>query len=124
MFFINLVPGAFVAIVVPMLVKIDQPNFSLLKGADYIGMLLMAVGLGCLEYTLEEGERWGWLGDATIRATAWISAIGLLAFIWRSLTHRQPVIDFTALKVRIFGLGSFLSLVSGIAIFERICLTQ
>jgi DHA2 family multidrug resistance protein len=123
LFFINLVPGAFVAIVVPMLVKIDKPDFSLLKGADYVGMLLMAVGLGCLEYTLEEGERWGWLGDDTIRATAWISVIGLLAFIWRSLTHRQPVIDFTALKIRNFGLGSFLSFVSGIAIFATIYLT-
>ena len=123
LFFINLVPGAFVAIVVPMLVKIDEPNFSLLKGADYIGMLLMAVGLGCLEYTLEEGERWGWLGDDTIRATAWISALALGAFIWRSLTHRQPVVDFTALKIRNFGLGSFLSFVSGIAIFATIYLT-
>jgi len=123
LFFINLIPGAFVAIVVPMLVKIDEPNFSLLKGADYIGMLLMAVGLGCLEYTLEEGERWGWLGDATIRATAWISAMALGAFIWRSLIHRQPVVDFTALKIRNFGLGSFLSFVSGIAIFATIYLT-
>jgi len=123
LFFINLVPGAFVAIVVPMLVKIDEPNFSLLKGADYIGMLLMAVGLGCLEYTLEEGERWGWLGDTTIRATAWISALALGAFIWRSLIHRQPVVDFTALKIRNFGLGSFLSFVSGIAIFATIYLT-
>jgi len=123
LFFINLVPGAFVAIVVPMLVKIDEPNLSLLKGADYMGMLLMAVGLGCLEYTLEEGERWGWLGDDTIRATAWISALALGAFIWRSLTHRQPVVDFTALKIRNFGLGSFLSFVSGIAIFATIYLT-
>jgi len=123
LFFINLVPGAFVAIVVPMLVKIDEPNLSLLKGADYMGMLLMAVGLGCLEYTLEEGERWGWLGDTTIRATAWISALALGAFIWRSLIHRQPVVDFTALKIRNFGLGSFLSFVSGIAIFATIYLT-
>src|ERR1051325_3471881 len=54
LFFINLVPGIFVAIVVPMLVRIDKPNRSLLHGADYLGMALMAVSLGCLEYTLEE----------------------------------------------------------------------
>src|ERR1700712_4316124 len=48
LFFINLVPGLFVAIVVPMLVRVDKPDLSLLKGADYIGMLLMALVLGCL----------------------------------------------------------------------------
>ena len=36
-------------------------------------MVLMAVFLGCLEYTLEEGPRWDWFGDDTIRTTAWIS---------------------------------------------------
>src|ERR1700752_2092839 len=35
LFYINLVPGALIAILVPILVKIDEPDFSLLKGADY-----------------------------------------------------------------------------------------
>src|SRR5476651_123871 len=34
LFFINLIPGIFVAVAVPLLVKIDRPNLSLLKGAD------------------------------------------------------------------------------------------
>src|SRR5246500_2803600 len=48
LFFINLVPGIFVAVVVPMLVRVDRPNLTLLRGADYLGMVLMAVSLGCL----------------------------------------------------------------------------
>jgi MFS transporter, DHA2 family, multidrug resistance protein len=59
LFFINLVPGTIVAVVVPMLVRIDKADVSLLKNADYLGIVLMAVLLGCLEYTLEEGPRWG-----------------------------------------------------------------
>src|SRR6476469_5660969 len=39
LFFINLVPGVFVAVVVPMLVRIDKPNIGLLRGADYAGMI-------------------------------------------------------------------------------------
>ncbi len=38
LFFINLAPGIFVALVVPMLVRVDRPNLSLLRGADYAGM--------------------------------------------------------------------------------------
>jgi DHA2 family multidrug resistance protein len=123
LFFVNLVPGIFVAIVVPILVRVDKPNLSLLRGADYLGMVLMALCLGCLEYTLEEGERWDWFSDDTIRTTAWIAALAGVGFIWRSLTHPQPIVDFSALKIRNFGLGSLFSFVSGIAIFATIYLT-
>ena len=89
LFFINLVPGIFVAVVVPLLVRIDKPNRALLRGADYLGMILMALCLGCLEYTLEEGERWDWFSDDLIRTTAWIAGLAGVAFIWRSLTARR-----------------------------------
>jgi MFS transporter, DHA2 family, multidrug resistance protein len=108
---------------VPMLVRIDKPSLALLKGADYPGMILMALFLGCLEYTLEEGPRWGWFGDDTIRTTAWIAGISGIAFIWRSLTYAQPVVDLRALKSRNFALGCFFSFVTGMGIFATIYLT-
>src|SRR6516165_4617653 len=123
LFFINLIPGIFVAVVVPILVRIDKPDLSLLRGADYPGMVLMALFLGCLEYTLEEGPRWDWFGDDTIRTTARIAGISGIAFIWRSLTFAQPVVDLRALKSRNFALGCFFSFVIGMGIFSTIYLT-
>ena len=123
LFFINLVPGIFVAVAVPLLVRIDRSNISLLKGADYLGMLLMAVFLGCLQYTLEEGPRFNWLSDATIRTTAWVSVLAGIAFTWRSLAFENPVVDLRALKIRNFGLGCLFSFVTGIGIFATIYLT-
>jgi DHA2 family multidrug resistance protein len=123
LFFVNLVPGIFVAVVVPMLVRIDKPNWSLLRGADYLGMILMALFLGCLEYTLEEGPRWNWFGDPTIRATAWVAGLAGLGFLWRSLTFANPVVDLRALKSRNFALGCFFSFVTGVGIFATIYLT-
>lgn len=123
LFFINLVPGLFVTIVVPLLVKVDRPNLSLLRGADYPGMVLMAVFLGCLEYTLEEGPRWNWMSDDTIRATAWTSAISGVGFVWRSLSYHNPVVDLRALQSRNFALGCFFAFVAGIGIFATVYLT-
>jgi MFS transporter, DHA2 family, multidrug resistance protein len=123
LFYINLAPGIFVSIAVPLLVRIDRPDLSLLKSADYFGMALMAVCLGCLEYTLEEGERWDWFGDTTILTTAWISAIAGIGFVWRSLTYPHPVVDLRALKSLNFSLGCLLSFVTGIGIFSTIYLT-
>ena len=123
LFYINLVPGLFVTFAVPMLVKIDRPDPSLLKGADYIGMALMAVFLGCLEYTLEEGPRWNWFSDSTISTTAWIAAISGGLFIWRCLEINEPIVDLRALKDRNFALGCLFSFITGIGIFATIYLT-
>ncbi|MBN4666433.1 DHA2 family efflux MFS transporter permease subunit [Pandoraea nosoerga] len=123
LFFVNLVPGIFVTVTVPLLVRIDRPDWSLLRGADYLGMALMAVCLGCLEYTLEEGPRWDWFGDDTIRTTAWLAGLCGIAFVWRSLAYSRPVVDLRALKDRNFALGCFFSFATGIGIFATIYLT-
>lgn len=123
LFYLNLLPGIFVAVTVPLLVKIDRPDRSLLKGADYLGMILLAVFLGTLEYTLEEGARWDWFDDATIRATALVAGLSGGALVWRSLTFNNPVLDLRALQSRNFALGCFFSFVTGIGIFATIYLT-
>ena len=107
----------------PILVRIDEPDLSLLREADYPGIVLMAVGLGALEYTLEEGTRWNWFNDSTISMTAWIAGVSLLLFCVRSLTYRHPVVDLRALVDRNFALGCLVSFVTGVGIFTTIYLT-
>jgi hypothetical protein len=51
-------------------------------------MVFLALFLGCLEYTLEEGPRWNWFSDQTILTTAWISGLSL---DWRSSAGRLHV---------------------------------
>ena len=93
LFYVNLVPGLAITVLVPFLVKIDEPDLSLLKGADYPGIALMAIALGTLEYVLEEGARWNWFDDATIRDCAAISCVAGVLFVFRSLTYPRPVVD-------------------------------
>jgi MFS transporter, DHA2 family, multidrug resistance protein len=123
LFYVNLVPGLAISALVPLLVRIDEPDLSLLRGADYPGIALMAVALGTLEYVLEEGTRWNWFDDATIRDCAWIAAVTGALFVARSLTFARPVVDLRALGNRNFALGCFLSFVAGIGIFTTIYLT-
>jgi DHA2 family multidrug resistance protein len=123
LFYVNLVPGLVITVMAVMLIRIDTPDLSLLRGADYLGIALMALGLGTLEYVLEEGARWNWFSDKTIAACASISAVASVLFVARSLTYRNPVVDLRALADRNFGLGCFLSFVAGIGIFTTIYLT-
>jgi DHA2 family multidrug resistance protein len=123
LFYINLLPGIAITLLVPVLVRIDEPDVRLLRGADYPGIALMALGLGTLEYVLEEGTRWNWFSDAKIRDCAWIAGICLGGFALRSLVVANPVVDLRALGNRNFTVGCLLSFVTGIGIFTTIYLT-
>lgn len=123
LFYLNVVPGIAVTVLVPKFVHIDEPDVSLLKKGDYLGILLMSGFLGCLEYVLEEGPRKNWLGDTTILVCVWISAICGFLFIVHALTARETVVDLRALRIRNFALGSALSFITGIGIFCTVFLT-
>ena len=123
LFYINLVPGLLVTAGVASLVDIDKPDLRLLKDADYLGIVLMSVALGSLEYFLEEGTRWNWFSDRTIRNCAITASVTGTLFVIRSLTYAQPVVDLRALGNRNFLLGCILSFVTGVGIFATIYLT-
>ena len=117
LFLVNLAPGIAVAVAVWLLVDIDKPDHSLLRDFDIIGLLLMALFLGCLEYVLEEGQRWDWFSDNTILAAAAVSATAATLFFWRVLVYRQPIVDLRVFTDRNFALGSFYTFVVGTGMY-------
>jgi len=117
LFLVNIVPGLLVTAVVWVTIDIDKPDFSLLRGFDLTGLTLMAVFLGCLQYALEEGPRWDWLEEETIRAAVITSAVGGSVFFWRVLSYRQPIVDVRAFLNRNFALGSFFTFMIGIGMY-------
>jgi MFS transporter, DHA2 family, multidrug resistance protein len=117
LFLVNIVPGLMVAAVVWITIDIDKPDLSLLRYFDLTGLVLMATFLGCLEYALEEGPRWDWLDDPTIRGAVVVSGIASALFFWRVLTYRQPIVDLRTYANRNFALGSFYTFVVGTGMY-------
>ncbi|MFI4947949.1 MAG: DHA2 family efflux MFS transporter permease subunit [Alphaproteobacteria bacterium] len=117
LFLVNIVPGLLVAAVVWVTIDIDKPDFSLLRGFDLTGLVLMATFLGCFEYALEEGPRWDWLDEKTIRAAVTVSAVAGGLFFWRVLTYRQPIVDLRTFGDRNFALGSLFTFMMGIGMY-------
>ena len=117
LFFVNIVPGLIITFTVPFFDSIDEPDFSLLRQFDYIGLALLAVSLGSLEYVLEEGYRWNWLDDPTIRNFAWLAVITGILFVWRSLAYASPIVDLRALKSRTFAVACFFIFITGFGLF-------
>ncbi|OPW98075.1 DHA2 family efflux MFS transporter permease subunit [Citrobacter sp. A316] len=123
LFYINIVPGLYLLMSIPFLVDVDKPNLALLKGADYPGIALLALTLGCLEYSLEEGARWGWFDDSTIMLTSSLTLVSALLFTLRTLTISNPIMDLYAFRDKNFSLGCFFSFAGGVGIFSTVYLT-
>src|SRR6476659_1446311 len=105
LFFINIVPGIAITIGVLALVDFDQPNLALLDHFDWWGLLFMAGFLGSLEYVLEEGPQYQWLQDSTVATFAAIGFVSGIAFFWRVLTAREPIVNIRTFTDRNFGIG-------------------
>ncbi len=117
LFLVNIVPGIAVAVTVWLTIDIDKPELSLLRHFDLCGLILMALFLGCLQYALQEGPRWDWLADETIRAAVVVSGIASVFFFWRVLTYHQPIVDVRAFLNRNFALGTFFTFTIGIGMY-------
>jgi MFS transporter, DHA2 family, multidrug resistance protein len=120
LFFVNILPGTAIVCTIPFLGRVDDPNPSVMRGFDLFGLGLMAISLASLEYILEEGYRWGWMGDPDIRHLTYLSAVTGGLFIWRSLRHANPVVDFRVLKKRTFAISTFFIFITGLGLFGAI----
>jgi DHA2 family multidrug resistance protein len=115
-FDINILPGAFAAIVLLLLLK--DPVKAQAGKIDVIGLLLLAAALGGMQYVLTEGEQNYWFADPVILEMTVISAVSLIAFVfWEIYGTDAPVVDLRILRNRSVAAGSVLALALGATVF-------
>ncbi len=123
LFFVNVIPGAFIAITLPFLGKVDEPNLAMLKRIDWLHVISLAVFLGSLQYVLEEGPRHQWFEDQSIMTMAWVSFVGALVFFERSYYSALPVLKLTPFRRPTFAIACVLSVVIGMGLYGATYLT-
>ena len=84
---------------------------------DYIGFGLIALGLGCLEVTLDRGQRDDWFGSSFILVMASIAAISLVSLVIWELNRKDPVVNLRLLGNRNFAITMTLMLTAGLILF-------
>ncbi|WP_144153447.1 DHA2 family efflux MFS transporter permease subunit [Paraburkholderia sp. BCC1885] len=72
---------------------------------DYIGITLIAIGLGCLQVMLDRGEDDDWFSSRFICTFAVLTVAGLVGAIYWLLYTKKPVVDLRCMKDRNFALG-------------------
>jgi DHA2 family multidrug resistance protein len=116
-FFINLPIGILAALLCASALPPDEPHEAAQKGIDWTAILMLAVGLGCLQTFLEEGNSNDWFDDPLITVLLVTSIVSTALFVQRELRSDAPVVDLRVLRYRSLWSGSVLSVVVGMALY-------
>ncbi len=88
--------------------------------ADWLGIGLLAVGLGSIQYVLEEGNREDWFENALILRLTVTGVVCTASFVGWQLSRRNgaPVVDLRVLRDRTLSSGFLVSFVAGIGLYS------
>jgi DHA2 family multidrug resistance protein len=120
-FLINVPVAALSLVLVQMMIREpkimeDERQARLASGVriDAIGFALITLGLGCLEITMDRGERDGWFSSPMICTTAVLAVVGMIAFVWRELTTEHPLLNLRLFKLRNYAVANLVIVVVGV----------
>ncbi|WP_060874492.1 DHA2 family efflux MFS transporter permease subunit [Myroides odoratus] len=117
-FYINVPLGILATILTLLYVK--SPRYaekSKLNEVDFLGIILLAVAVGSLQYVLEHGQQDDWFENSTILTLSITSVLGFFFFIWRELTCEKPIVNLRVLKDSNLAIGTVLSFILGFGLY-------
>ncbi|MFZ3342793.1 MAG: DHA2 family efflux MFS transporter permease subunit [Terriglobales bacterium] len=118
-FFINIPVGILSLLLTQRLIE-DPPYFHRRKISethiDYIGLGLVALGLGTLQVILDKGQRDDWFSSHLILVLTVISTAALVFVIIWEWYQKDPIIDLHLFRERSFAAANFLMFMLGFAL--------
>ncbi|HEV2721853.1 MAG TPA: DHA2 family efflux MFS transporter permease subunit [Thermoanaerobaculia bacterium] len=81
------------------------------KNMDWSGIVLLIVGLGTLQYVLEEGNRNDWFESNEIKIVALFAIVSLAFLVIRELSATVPAVDFSLFRDVVFFSGTMIGAV-------------
>ena len=122
-FYINLPVGIATLFMVLRVVE-DPPYIARNRNAgvrvDYIGISLLALGIGALQILLDKGQEDDWFGSQFIVALAVICVISLVSLVLWELHTRTPVIDVRMYKSFNFAVANLMMFFLGMLLFASL----
>jgi DHA2 family multidrug resistance protein len=120
-FFINIPVGIISLLLTNMLIS-DPPYMRREKRTgfkvDFIGLGLLALGLGALQVVLDKGQRDDWFGSHFIVVMTTISVAALIGVCFWEWFNDHPIIDLHLFKDRSFAIGNMLMFMVGFALLS------
>ncbi|HEX8678191.1 MAG TPA: DHA2 family efflux MFS transporter permease subunit, partial [Segetibacter sp.] len=117
-FYINIPIGVIATLLTLQFVR--SPKYgekSAAKDVDWLGIALLAIAVGSLQYVLERGQDDDWFESIAIVAFSVTAVFGLFFFIWRELSFRNPIVELRVLRNGNLRVGTILSFILGFGLY-------
>ena len=121
-FYINIPIGIITTILCLRLLP-ESPVRQKVKQIDYLGILLLIIGIGSLQTVLERGETEDWFAANYIVFLSVSAVLALFLFIWRELVTPYPVVKLSIMKNPSLSISAILTFITGVGMFTSIYLT-
>jgi len=121
-FYIN-IPIGIMSIILTLFIIYDPPYMKKLKmKIDYIGLMLLVLGIGSLQFVLDKGQREDWFSSKVIVIFSIISILSLILFIIIEMFSDNPIINLRLFKDRTFSIGNLVMFFAFFNLFGSIVL--
>ena len=87
---------------------------------DWLGIILLTVGIGSLQVVLEKGESEDWFNTTYITVLTIVSVIAIVGFILQELYADHPVVNLRIMKNRSLAIGMFTTFILGFGLFASV----
>lgn len=105
-FYINIPVGILSFITIWLILK-NRETPREKAPVDWVGLILLAIGVTCLQFLLDKGEQYDWLRSNLIMTCAVTSFVSFTLLLVWSLTNHQPLIELKLFKIRSYALSVF-----------------
>jgi MFS transporter, DHA2 family, multidrug resistance protein len=105
LFYINLPVGAFSALACWSLLR-HRESATFKSPIDVVGLVLLVIGVGSLQFMLDNGNERDWFNSSVILTAAVAATVALSFFISWELTDKHPVVDVHLFARRNFRVGT------------------
>ena len=103
-FFINVPIGVAVVILTLQTLR-GRETKTEIRRIDMVGLVLLVVGIGCLQVMLDRGKELDWFNSSEIIVLGVVAVIALSVLLVWELTDDHPIIDLSLFKSRNFTIG-------------------
>jgi DHA2 family multidrug resistance protein len=81
------------------------------KNMDWYGIAMLVIGLGTMQYVLEEGNRNDWFESGEIKIIMLVAIVSLTMLVIRELSARLPAVDVSLFRDAVFFSGTMIGAV-------------
>lgn len=115
-FYVNVPLGIIAFLMVVAYVR-DSVHQIKATTVDVLGIVLLTISVGSLQWMLERGERFDWFESRFVTGLFVTFVTSTLLLIWRELTTEEPIINFRVLTSRQLATGVAFGAALGLSLF-------